>query len=548
MTISVATPRSGPFSGNGATVAFAFGFLIDDEDELIVVVADANGAETVQTITTHYTVSGVGNDAGGTVTFVTAPSATETVAMRRSTAKDQDLDLQNRGAVVPQLVEDSLDELTKITQDLQEQLDRCIITSLSGNTQGLTFPVPSALTYLRWNSAATALENASLASAATLTLPAPVGDGELPAWDGTGGLTFQRTGMYFSDGGVGDVRLGIGVDPEATLHILDDAPQLRLEDSDLANNEMQMIYDGAQGTIRVDENAVQAGSYFTIYMDGVEKLRLDEGGDLRIGGGGGVQGSFQIYQSSPQFRMTDSDNDAVALLTGSNGSVQIRADDNDDVASSLIQMFIDGTEVSRQNPTGLRIGSGSAANLTLNLDDGDDGVRVPNGTTGERPTAAPGILRWNTTESNLEANDGTDWHLLLPRQGVWTPTLSVSSGSLVHNVQLGDYERIGNLVHIRGEVSVTSVTTPGGSFLTLSGLPFVHEHISGGSYGDYLRGFIGNSYLGGEHPLRWSVGDGNTSGTVQFIDANSEIANFAPGSLSAGDIFTIDGTYRTDAA
>ena len=41
MTISVQTPRSGPYSGDGSTVAFAFGFLIDDEDELVVVVADA---------------------------------------------------------------------------------------------------------------------------------------------------------------------------------------------------------------------------------------------------------------------------------------------------------------------------------------------------------------------------------------------------------------------------------------------------------------------------------------------------------------------------
>ena len=41
MTISAQTPRSGPYSGDGATVAFAYTFLVDDEDELVVVLASS---------------------------------------------------------------------------------------------------------------------------------------------------------------------------------------------------------------------------------------------------------------------------------------------------------------------------------------------------------------------------------------------------------------------------------------------------------------------------------------------------------------------------
>ena len=86
MTISEQTPRSGPYNGDDATVAFAYSFLIDDEGELVVVLADVNGDETTQTITTHYTVSGVGNNTGGTVTMVTAPATGETLSIRHDTS------------------------------------------------------------------------------------------------------------------------------------------------------------------------------------------------------------------------------------------------------------------------------------------------------------------------------------------------------------------------------------------------------------------------------------------------------------------------------
>ncbi len=69
MTISTTTNRI-VYTGNGSTKIFAYTFKIFKDSELEVQVDGV-----IQTITTHYTVSGAGDAGGGNVTFVTAPQA-----------------------------------------------------------------------------------------------------------------------------------------------------------------------------------------------------------------------------------------------------------------------------------------------------------------------------------------------------------------------------------------------------------------------------------------------------------------------------------------
>tara|TARA_R110000782_G_scaffold140294_2_gene232807 strand:+ start:315 stop:2933 length:2619 start_codon:yes stop_codon:yes gene_type:complete len=133
MTITAQVPRSGPFSGNGSTVAFTYGFLIDVDAELVVVVRNTStNVITQKALITDYSVTGAGTVSGGTVTFVTAPTSSEEVAFLRAVPLVQDLDLQNRGVVSPELLEDQLDELTRITQDHAEQLSRAVLADLFG--------------------------------------------------------------------------------------------------------------------------------------------------------------------------------------------------------------------------------------------------------------------------------------------------------------------------------------------------------------------------------------------------------------------------------
>lgn len=127
MTVTAQVPRSGPEAGDGSTVAFTYGFLIDADTELVVTVRNTSTEVlTIKTLTTDYSVAGAGNVSGGTVTFVTAPTATEQVAFTRAVPLVQGLDLQNRGVVSPSLLEQKYDDLYRVAQDNAEALGRAV--------------------------------------------------------------------------------------------------------------------------------------------------------------------------------------------------------------------------------------------------------------------------------------------------------------------------------------------------------------------------------------------------------------------------------------
>ena len=124
MTVSSTTTKNS-YSGNGSTTVFAYGFKVFDEDDLTVILrTDATGAEAVQSITTNYTVSGVGNTSGGNVTFVTAPASGITVVIRRASPLTQTTDYTPNDPFPAASHEDALDNLTFIAQQQQEQRRR----------------------------------------------------------------------------------------------------------------------------------------------------------------------------------------------------------------------------------------------------------------------------------------------------------------------------------------------------------------------------------------------------------------------------------------
>lgn len=126
MTIASTTAKSGPYNGNGATTTFNYGFKVFAETDLVVTLLNAAGAEVVQTLTTHYSVTGVGNVGGGTIVMVTPPATGEQLVITRAVPLLQGLDLQNRKAVTPELIERSLDLLTQMLQDMNERVDRSL--------------------------------------------------------------------------------------------------------------------------------------------------------------------------------------------------------------------------------------------------------------------------------------------------------------------------------------------------------------------------------------------------------------------------------------
>ena len=130
MTISTTTIKNS-YSGNGSTTTFNYTFKITDQDDIDVIIRSSSGTETTKTITTHYTVTGVGNSGGGTIVFTAGniPASGETVILRRSTPLTQGVDLIENDPLPANTLEDALDKLTSINQELQEQLDRSLKVS-----------------------------------------------------------------------------------------------------------------------------------------------------------------------------------------------------------------------------------------------------------------------------------------------------------------------------------------------------------------------------------------------------------------------------------
>ena len=138
MTITAQTSKTGPYSGNGTTTVFSYTFEVQDETHLVVTLADASGVETVQVLNTDYTVSGVGNANGGQVTMSAAPAVGYTLTLSRNIPITQEVDLENRRSVAPEVLEDAYDKLTQIAQDLSEQVGRAVKISAvqsAGSTQ-----------------------------------------------------------------------------------------------------------------------------------------------------------------------------------------------------------------------------------------------------------------------------------------------------------------------------------------------------------------------------------------------------------------------------
>lgn len=130
MTISTTTIKNS-YSANSSTVTFNYTFKIAADTEIEVIIRASDGTETIKSKGTHYSVTGVGNAGGGSITFVTqhTPQTNETVVLRRVTPLTQGLDLIENDPMPAENIETAYDKLTAISQELQEQLDRSIKVS-----------------------------------------------------------------------------------------------------------------------------------------------------------------------------------------------------------------------------------------------------------------------------------------------------------------------------------------------------------------------------------------------------------------------------------
>jgi hypothetical protein len=140
MTVSSTTTKNS-YSGDGSTTTFAYAFKIFADADLTVILRSAAGTETVQSLTTNYTVTNAGNANGGNVVFGTAPASGVTVVIRRNMAQTQSTDYTANDPFPAESHEDALDRLTFIAQQQQEEVDRSIKLSRTNSMTSTEFTV-----------------------------------------------------------------------------------------------------------------------------------------------------------------------------------------------------------------------------------------------------------------------------------------------------------------------------------------------------------------------------------------------------------------------
>lgn len=137
MTLPVTARKSGPYSCNGSLQDFDFGFKVFDEGDIQVILTDADGIETVLTITSAYTVAlnaDQENDPGGTISTVATYATGNKITIIGDLDYGQPTQLTNRGGFFPKVIERAMDRLGILIQQLKEQVDRSVKVDASSTT------------------------------------------------------------------------------------------------------------------------------------------------------------------------------------------------------------------------------------------------------------------------------------------------------------------------------------------------------------------------------------------------------------------------------
>lgn len=117
------------YQGNGSATTFDYQFKILEAGEMRAAKTDANGMVSDLVLNTDFSVSGVGNNSGGSVTYPlsgTPLQTGESITLYPSYALTQTLDFTNQDKAYFELFEEGLDRANLKLKMLKEEIDRAV--------------------------------------------------------------------------------------------------------------------------------------------------------------------------------------------------------------------------------------------------------------------------------------------------------------------------------------------------------------------------------------------------------------------------------------
>ena len=127
-TVNDLAPRV-QYTATASQTAFDYPFPIFADADLVV---DIDG--TTKTLTTHYTVSGEGEDAGGTVTLLSACAGGEVVTIYRDMALERTSDFSQNSDFSSASFNDELDKIVLMVQQLSGRVNRALRVPMIAET------------------------------------------------------------------------------------------------------------------------------------------------------------------------------------------------------------------------------------------------------------------------------------------------------------------------------------------------------------------------------------------------------------------------------
>ena len=127
MTVQNTTIVAGPYSGNDVADTFNYTWRIEDKSEITVIQTDDTGVETILVVDTDYTVAGISDDGGGSITLIAGALVSGyTLYMRSAFTSTQLTAFSSQGSFLPENHEAAFDKATRLIQQLEDYADRGI--------------------------------------------------------------------------------------------------------------------------------------------------------------------------------------------------------------------------------------------------------------------------------------------------------------------------------------------------------------------------------------------------------------------------------------
>lgn len=423
MTLSTETTKV-QYSGNDSTTEFAVTFNYWDDADLRVILLDAGGTETVQTITTHYTLVG-GGGGPGTLTMVTAPATGETLTIKSDISDVQNTSFPLGGKFPSTSVEEQFDKTVRMVQQKDELLSRVLLLSESATGGPYTLPEPSANQVLAWNSAGTDLENKAPLDATVDNLTVQVQLLAQPSATGTTAGT--DADEIVIDNASTDAGLTILTPSTGTGRIV--------FGDNIATNQGIIAYAHASNSLtlstagtalmqmsisRVDVNHAENGCDFRARSNLSQNMFLVDADADRVGIGlsdlaptdgvlhiqSATAGAVAAHADADELVLENSTNTGLTILAGTTGLSSVAFGDSGDNDQGLIQYNHTGNYLSLTGNAveGIRISTSEVEINPGNLANPD--LRVNSDTSTSMFVVDAGANRVGISNTSVEPTDG----------------------------------------------------------------------------------------------------------------------------------------------